>query len=345
MEKPIVWVIADDRAGNISQSVGVAEALEFGYQMKNIEYNSYVKLPNLIRRASCLGIKKECITDILSDTAMPDIVISAGRRVAPFCRFLKKKFKGKGKKTLFAHIMHPGFGASDFDIVVVPNHDKNSNKNASNILNVTGAPHKIFPHVLAAEKIKWQQAISEIPAPYTAVFVGGDTKQHEFTKAMAVDLVEYAEIVRQVSGGSILLTTSRRTSEEAVSGIVSTILEPYYMYSWADKGENPYLGLLAFADNIIVSGDSVSMCCEACGAGKQVFIYAPENIMSAKHKRLHDELESLGYAHIVNYVDSREGPELRVRNTNLTHPEIKCLNAAYDVAKAVKSKLNMLNGD
>lgn len=343
MEKPVVWVIADNRAGNTSQSIGVAEALGFDYQIKNIEYNSWVKLPNFIRGVSCLGINRECVQDILSDDIVPDIVISAGRRSAPFCRFLKQKFKNS--KPFFVQLMHPGFGISDFDIVVVPNHDRKRNKTGTNILNVTGAPHKILPHMLAAEKIKWRQALAEIPPPYTAVFVGGDTKKHEFTEKMAVDFINYAEMVRQVSGGSILLTTSRRTSEEAISGIVSTILEPYYMYCWADKGDNPYLGLLAFADNIIVSGDSVSMCCEACGTGKQVFIYAPEKMMSDKHKRLHDELEELGYAHIVHYITSPEGEGLQVRNTDLKQPKIEQLNAAYDVAEAIKSRLGWLNGD
>ena len=72
----------------------------------------------------------------------------------------------------------------------------------------------------------------------------------------------------QVSG-SILITSSRRTGKEAEDIIMKKIGHiPAYTYLWGEKKDNPIMGFYACADRIIVTGDSVSMACEACGLGK-----------------------------------------------------------------------------
>lgn len=62
---------------------------------------------------------------------------------------------------------------------------------------------------------------------------------------------------------------------------------PYYLYAWQEKRiapANPYYGFLGLADAVIATGDSVSMCSEACATGRPVFIYEGEGFMSRKHK-------------------------------------------------------------
>ena len=60
--------------------------------------------------------------------------------------------------------------------------------------------------------------------------------------------------------------------------------------------DNPYLGYLALADYLIVTGDSISMASECCYTGKPVFIYAPDNITGDKHKLFHQILFDNDYA-------------------------------------------------
>ena len=62
------------------------------------------------------------------------------------------------------------------------------------------------------------------------------------------------------------------------------------------KGENPYLGILALADILVVTGDSVSMCTEASATAKPVYIYAPSGFLVAKHARFQADLFAGGYA-------------------------------------------------
>ena len=143
-----VWVLADDRAGNVAQALGVAEALGEEFEVKNIRYTKWAALPNLLRGASPFGITEETAAELVPP--YPDYVISAGRRSAPVARWIKKRSQGKTK---IIHMMYPGrFGLSDFDLIVLPYHD-GCRLDRENIMRVIGAPHRVTPEKLAAEKL------------------------------------------------------------------------------------------------------------------------------------------------------------------------------------------------
>jgi hypothetical protein len=56
--------------------------------------------------------------------------------------------------------------------------------------------------------------------------------------------------------------------------LVAAIDVPHFLYRWApDDPENPYFGILANADRIIATADSVSMMAEACATGRPVYLY------------------------------------------------------------------------
>ena len=49
---------------------------------------------------------------------------------------------------------------------------------------------------------------------------------------------------------------------------------PSFFYQWRpDDPNNPYLGILACADRLIVTGDSIAMLSEACATGKPVQMF------------------------------------------------------------------------
>ena len=55
----MIWILADDRAGNVNQLLGIAEALDMPFERKDIRYNKWVKLPNFLRGSTFIGITKE----------------------------------------------------------------------------------------------------------------------------------------------------------------------------------------------------------------------------------------------------------------------------------------------
>ena len=58
--------------------------------------------------------------------------------------------------------MHPGkTGLKDFDLVIVPEHDKNKTP-SSNIHYITGCPHRITPQYLQEAKKKWETKFANL---------------------------------------------------------------------------------------------------------------------------------------------------------------------------------------
>lgn len=196
MTDKTIWVLADDRAGNTAQALGTAEAVGAEIIVKKVRYTGAVVLPNVLRGASTIGITQETLAEIKEP--FPDVAIAAGRRAAPLLRYIKKR---SGGKTKIVQIMFPGnFGLSDFDLVVLPGHD-GCKSVRPNIMRTTGAPHRITPERLAAEKEKWAGVFKNLPAPRIALIVGGATKDKPFTAEMAKDLAARSVALSQALGG------------------------------------------------------------------------------------------------------------------------------------------------
>ncbi len=318
---PSVWVLADDRAGNRSQCFGVADALGFDYQVKNPAYGPLASLPNFLLGASFAGVNTDSRSQL--SPPWPDLVIAAGRRTAPVARKIKRL---AGQKCFLAQIMHPGTmagaGVGDFGLIAVPNHD--GIVTGPNIISFTGAPHGLTVKRLTDEAKHWHGRFDDLASPRIALIVGGTTRRRAFTSNMAAGLGRMASEMATRAGGALLVTTSRRTGE-AEAALLDAISAPKRVYRWGEDGENPYLGYLACADAIIVTGDSVSMCSEACAGTGPVYIYAPTALITPKHARLHAELYKKGYA--------------RPLNSALETWNHAPLNPAGDIAAAIRERL------
>ena len=76
------------------------------------------------------------------------------------------------------------------------------------------------------------------------------------------------------------------------------------------------MGILACAENIIVTGDTVSMCSEACGTGKPVIIFEGKNWLTKKHLRFVNSLYNKGYAISINDANALSfSPKQKLENT------------------------------
>jgi len=292
--KKTLWILEDNRRGSISQALGIADALDknnFSITEKKIEYTKFSALPNWLRGRTLLGLTAE--SKKIISVPYPDFVLSISRRTVPVARYIKKQ----SPQTKLIQLMHPGkCGLEEFSLVVVPEHDRHK-KHAANIHYITGCTHRVTPEYLTEAKKKWTEKFSSLPKPLTAVIVGGAIKGKPFSAENAESLGEAIKKFKKQNGGSVLITTSRRTGIQAQNIIMEQIKDlPQYTFLWGDTSENPYSGFLACADNIIVTGDSVSMCCEATGTGKPVYLFCGKNWLTPKHLRFVNSLCKKGCA-------------------------------------------------
>ncbi|MEX0694788.1 MAG: mitochondrial fission ELM1 family protein, partial [Rhodospirillales bacterium] len=284
-----IWVLVDDRAGNRAQALGVAGRLNNAFREIEIRYTAMAGLPNVVLGASIAGLDAASRQSL--HAPWPKLVISAGRRAAPVARWIKRQSDDRVK---LVHVMDPGSGDSEFDLICRPAHDA-GDKAGNNIISMAAAPHRFTAKVLEAARESWRGQIADLPVPRIALLIGGSTRRRAFTDAMASALCAAASDACTPLGGSLMVTTSRRTGD-AVAVIASTLQGPHQLFRWDEGGENPYPGYLALADAVIVTGESVSMCSEAVAAGKPVYIHAPAALIIPKHARLHQNLCAGGHA-------------------------------------------------
>jgi hypothetical protein len=104
------------------------------------------------------------------------------------------------------------------------------------------------------------------------VLVGGDSGPFVLGPRAATRLAERA---RALAGdGSVIVTTSARTAPEASAALARGLQgTPYHLWRWAPEGDNPYFGILAWADALLVTGDSIAMVSEAVATGRPVRLF------------------------------------------------------------------------
>jgi len=74
-----------------------------------------------------------------------------------------------------------------------------------------------------------------------------------------------------------MATTSRRTPAELVARLRRHYADgPHLLWCAERDGVNPYPGLLAWAERIVCTADSVNMLSEACATDAPVFVHAPQ---------------------------------------------------------------------
>ena len=230
--------------------------------------------------ATTVGLKRAAAGDLRPP--WPDLLITCGRRCLPVARWIKRRSRGR---TRIVHIMRPS-ASTDIDLLVLPHHDRRLTTEEVEVLRVTGAPHRVRPTQLAKAGAHFKGQFAHLPVPRIALLVGGAARHVRYRRDWGREMaMRAAEIARSMSG-SLMIATSRRTGRHSTAEIEAVVDVPHVLWKAGDVGENPYLGMVALADAIVVSADSVSMLSEACATGKPVFVYGGDRLIGHKLKML-----------------------------------------------------------
>src|SRR5262245_38857661 len=265
---PRVWVLTDDRGGNTTQSVGLAEALGWPYARKSLRPGPLAGLHNRLLGASRAGVAR-ARSDPL-EPPWPDLVIAAGRRTAPVALWIREQSRGR---TRLVQLGRKGGDAADrFDLVATPAYCRLFPH--PHRVETTAPLHALTPDPIAAAAASWKQRLESSPAPRIALLVGGTSGQYWLSHDTARGLAQDVGRFDNAAGGSVFATTSRRLSRAAGDALVAALGSDAWVHRWRpDDRENPYLGFLAVADAIVITGDSESMLAEATALGRPVYVY------------------------------------------------------------------------
>ncbi|MEJ1976702.1 MAG: mitochondrial fission ELM1 family protein [Acetobacteraceae bacterium] len=287
-----VWVLDDPRAGTSGQAIGVAERLGVPHLRVPLSWNWQAHIAALPSRGSLRGLAGHGGARAWPFTAPrgPALALSAGSRSQAVALWLRATF---GTRIVHCMMPHWGYHASLFDLLVVSRHDRPAD--APNVMPVLGVPHRLSPLVLSQARVAWAGRLSHLPRPLITLLVGGGLHGAEMRPAAANTLARQVAAMAASVGGAVLATTSRRTGAEATDALAAGLAPAMHLlYRWGEPGENPYVGFLALADAVVVTGDSVSMISEACGGEAPVFIASQGE--GVRHRRLHASLYQAGQA-------------------------------------------------
>ncbi len=278
------WVVTDGKIGMENQCVGLAEALGLKPLVKRIKLRTLWRL-----LTPYLRLGKRFAFSSAGDAIAPpwpDLLITTGRQSIPAALRVRN---ASGRRTVCVHIQDPVLDPQRFDLVIVPRHDATR---GVGVMTTRGGLHRLSPSLLAAEANKFRPLFAHLPRPWVAVLIGGTNGVYQLSPREMVPLVKQITNMAQETGCGLLVTPSRRTGADNLA-ILQAALHDVPHYLWDGTGDNPYYSMLALADAILVTCDSVNMVSEAATTGKPVHVlHLPGG--SDKFARFHQALQDDG---------------------------------------------------
>jgi uncharacterized protein len=287
------WGITDGSAGMAVQVRALAAALDLKPEMKKVLLKKpFAWLPNVFFTGPLRRLVVPLLIGRGSDPLKPpypDLVISCGRRAAIVAMGLRSR---ASRQTRFIHILDPHVKPKHFDLIIAMEHDRIM---GTNVLKTPFALHGITPEMLTNARERFLSSFMAYPKPYVTVLLGGTTNKYKLTRARMLEVIA---ALRRLLGtrGSLLITPSRRTGEENIAMLRQAFAGNPRVYIYDLESENPYLGLLAMADFIVVSNDSVNMMSEAHATDKPLYILPLPGHKNSKPARFAESMIRDGMA-------------------------------------------------
>jgi mitochondrial fission protein ELM1 len=273
-EAPIrIWALLGARAGDNDQVIALAEALGLPFEVKQLTFNALAGVgPRFVGR-SLISLTTASRDELLAEPA-PDLTISVGHRSVPPVRVLRHRSRGR---TRSIHLGFPRVSPGEFDLVIttpqypVPDHP--------NVLRIPFA----FTGRANPRDLPIGERLSAMPSPRRLLVVGGPTKFWVIDDGALQDTLTAMIEETRNEGGSVLVTTSPRTPTAIGRGLRDALAESGVPFLLASPGEEPdYASLLAAADSITATADSVAMVSDAIWTGKPVRLVPVANSRSGR---------------------------------------------------------------
>lgn len=300
-----IWAVASYRAGENSQIFGLVSRLPFEAVIKRMVYGRLAPLFGIARMVTDLGIDRRRSDSL--DGPWPDLIVSAGVKNEPLCRWIRAQ---SGGRTKLVFLGRTWARRTHFDLVVTTPQYRLPRE--PGVLHNLMTQHGVTPERINGAAQHWCVRYQQLPEPRIGVLLGGDSGQFVFGVRAANQLAQTLNDMAGRRGGSVMITSSARTNPQAVAALEEALAVPHDVHRWR-KGEteNPYLGILALADELVVTADSIAMLSEAAATGKLVHMFG---LLPAGTPGADSTPKASAYAQVMKY-----GPQRLSRDLSLFH--------------------------
>jgi len=251
------WVLSEAFAGLQAQGLGLAEAAGLAPELRVLAPGApWRSVPARLWPLPLRAVRQAIAAPL------PALAVTVGGMGAAVGAALRRR------GVPVVQVQHPRMSRRWFDLVLAVRHDGLS---GPNVIVTRTALHRVTPERLSEAAALWAPRLSHLPRPLVAVLVGGSNGRFRLDVGVAAALGQQLAAMMQRDRVGLALTPSRRTDPEALRAL-DAALAPLGAFVWDGTGENPYLGLLALADAVVVSADSVSMISEAAATSAPVLL-------------------------------------------------------------------------
>jgi uncharacterized protein len=251
------WVISEGLAGLHAQAIGLVEAAGLPHDLRVLRPAAPWKWIAAKLWPNPLGAVAGALA-----APRPGLAIGCGGMAGAVLAALRRQ------SMRVVQVQNPRIDIRRFDLIIVNRHDELT---GPNVFVIRTALHRVTPERLASEAAAWQDRFAACGRPLVAVLLGGSTGRYRLGRDTGARLASDLVAMAQRDKVGIAVTPSRRT-DPAVTALIRQALAPVGGYVWDFTGENPYYGMLALADLIVVTQDSVSMISEAAATAAPVMV-------------------------------------------------------------------------
>lgn len=258
---PRVWALLGPHRGDNNQVLALAEALGFPFERKLLRFNHLRHFQPALLGATLKSVEAAARRQL--EGPPPDLTISTGQRSVPPVRALKQRSGGTMRAV---HLGYPRLSPDHFDLVIpTPEYPV---PDAPNVIRI---PFALSPHVTREIDNADRDLIGAYPAPRRLFMIGGPTLYWELPIAPMVAAVGQLLDAAAADGGSVLAVGSPRTPPALLNAIRKRLEASSVPFLFV-PGDGPpaYAALVAAADSMFVTADSVAMVADAVSTGKPV---------------------------------------------------------------------------
>ena len=282
-----ILAILDNRIGNRNQIFAILDELHLPYKILDIKYNWLANLPNFILQIFG-GYSHVKDFDIKKIKTKPSLILSCGRRTFPLASKLKHLFSNT---SYFIHLMYPklSLNIKICDLIFTPFHD--NVRASARVIKTLGSPAPL--DIIKIKKKTYKTK------PIISILIGGNHGRYK----LKPNTINYmiTETLNKMKQGSILISTSRRTPDNIIElidkwGKKNKIFEIIF-HPKNNSKVNPLKEMIAYADEFVVTGDSVSMVSQLCQYEKPVRVIFNKKFCATKHIKFCTKLIDEGYAY------------------------------------------------
>lgn len=272
---PRLWLLLGPRPGDNNQALALAEAVGEPFAIKTLAFNGFARLSRWLPPTLAV-IRRRCRRELVAP--WPELLVVVDRRSIPVARWIRAR---SGGRTRIIRIGHPRGQRHIFDLIITTR--QYLTPKGDNVVLLPVAMSRFVPPPPPNETER--QWIDALPRPIRLVAIGGPTKYWRLTADQVVRSLDVPE-------GCAVAVTSARTPPELVDSL-RAIAGASSQVTLVEGRFPSFSALIGEADEIYVTGDSISMLSEAVQAGKPVAIIPLERDAKGL-RRLGDKPRSHG---------------------------------------------------